>query len=69
MTENIKLGTGMALAALKKLFTEGEIKELYEGTRVGTIDIEITDLCNFKCKYCYVGASPQGVISTKQEYR
>lgn len=65
MVENIKLGPGMALAALKKLFSDKEIEELYDGKRVGTIDIEITDKCNFKCNYCYASCSPLG--NTKQQ--
>jgi MoaA/NifB/PqqE/SkfB family radical SAM enzyme len=58
--DNVKLGPGMALASLQKLFSPLEIQELYEGKRVGTIDIEITDKCNFKCKYCYASCSPKG---------
>lgn len=50
--KKIKLAPGMALATLKKLFSIEEIQELYEGTKVGTIDIEITDICNYQCVYC-----------------
>ena len=63
----IKLGPGMALASLRNLFTENEIEEMYSGKRIGTIDIEITDLCNFQCGYCYASCTPKGNKNTKRE--
>ena len=69
MSKQIKLAPGMALASLKQLFTDKEIQELYEGKRIGTFDIEITDMCNYRCKYCYNSSSPTGNPETNQKDR
>lgn len=35
-------------------FTKDEIKEARDSNGLLTLDIELSRLCNFKCKYCYI---------------